>query len=183
MPKITEEKAYNGALDRIDRLGLGKLLEETRKIITNFNLRVKEERDSNDGAAVRKMLDAKFEQAGGWTKKQTGDIDWCKCLVVNGTQVCIGVEIQFSARSDLVVMDIIHLRKALTKGVIDVGILIVPNDNLSVFLTDRGPSMSDAKRHVSEARVEDFPLLLIALEHDGPGPPLAKQKKKSHRDT
>jgi len=181
MPKIVEELAYNGAIERIDRLGLPKLVDELRKIITGFELRVQEERDANGGAAVRKMLDARFAEAGGWTKNQTGGIDWQKCLVVNGTRVCMGVEVQFSARSDLLVMDIIHLRKGITKGEIDVGILVVPTDRLSVFLTDRGPAISDAKKHVSEARAEDLPLLLMAVEHDGPGPALAKQEKKSRK--
>jgi Restriction endonuclease BglII len=106
-------------------------------------------------------------------------IDWRKCLVINGIRVCVGVEIQFSARSDLVVIDIIHLRQALTAGEIDVGILVLPTDRLSIYLTDRGPSIATAKRHVLAARAEDLPLLLIALEHDGPSPPLAKQGKRA----
>jgi hypothetical protein len=41
--------------------------------------------------------------------------------------------------------------------------------------------MADAKRHVREARADDLPLLLIAVEHDGPGPALAKQAKRNTR--
>ncbi len=137
-----------------------------------------EARDANGGAAVRKLIDKRFEAVGGWTKKQTGDVDWSKCLTVNGTRVCVGVEIQFSARSDLVVIDVIHLRKALTEGKIDIAVLVVPSDRLGVFLTDRGPKMADARRHIREARADDLPMLVIALEHDGPGPPLAKQPKR-----
>ena len=111
-------------------------------------------------------------------RSQTGFVDWTKCKTINGTRVCIGVEVQFSARSDLLAIDIHHLRRALNAGEIDVGILVVPDDTLAVFLTDRGPKMSDAKRHVEEARAQDLPLVLIALRHDGPGPPLAKQAKK-----
>jgi hypothetical protein len=91
------------------------------------------------------------------------------------------VEIQFSARSDLVVIDLIHLRKAIVQGKIDIGVLVVPSDRLGGFLTDRGPKMADAKRHVVEARVEDLPLVLISLEHDGSGPALAKQLKRPMR--
>ena len=69
-------------------------------------------------------------------------------------------------------------REAITDGKIDVAVLVVPSDRLGVFLTDRGPKMADAKRHVREARADDLPLLLIALEHDGPGPALAKQAKR-----
>jgi hypothetical protein len=178
MPKIVEEKQYNGAEERVKRLGLEPLLNEVRLVVTAFALRVKEERDANGGAAVRKLIDARFEGAKGWLKKQTGDVDWTKCQIVNGTGVCIGVEVQFSARSDLIVIDLIHLRKAVVNGHIDVGVLVVPSDRLAVFMTDRGPKMADAKRHVLESKSEDLPLILIAIEHDGPGPPLAKQFKK-----
>jgi hypothetical protein len=179
VPRIVEEQPYNGVLERAERLGLVRLLDELRGILQGFELRVKEQRDANGGAAVRRLIDERFQRAKGWTKKQTGDVDWTKCLIVNGVQVCLGVEIQFSARSDLVVIDLIHLRKALTEGKIDVAVLVVPSDRLGVFLTDRGPKMADAKRHVRAARADDLPLLLIALEHDGPGPALAKQLKRS----
>ena len=178
MPRIVEEKSCNGAQERVNRLGLGALVAEVRTIITGFDLRVQESRDANGGAAVRRMIDARFKKAKGWTKSQTGDVDWRKCLKINGVRVCLGVEIQFSARSDLLVMDIIHLRKVIVAGTIDVGILVVPSDRLSVFLTDRGPSMADAQRHVKEARAEDLPLILMSVEHDGAGPALAKQKKR-----
>ena len=135
VPKIFEEKFYNGAQDRLNRLGLNPLMDEIRGIVTGFPLLVKEATDANGGAAVRKLLDQRFDIPTGWTKKQTGDVDWSKCLSLDGARVCIGVEIQFSARSDLVI----------------------------------------------EAKVEDLPLVLISLEHDGPGPPLAKQMKRRMR--
>ena len=84
-----------------------------------------------------------------------------------------------SARSDMLVMDIHHLRTAMSKGLIDVGILIVPSDDLGIFLTDRGPCLSDARRHVHVARADDMPFLLIGIRHDGAGPALPKQKKRS----
>lgn len=98
---------------------------------------------------------------------------------VNGTRVCVGVEVQFSARSDLLVMDICHLRDAISiHAMIDVGVIVVPDDTLADYLTDRIPRFSDAVRHVRAARAEDFPLLLFGLRHDGPGEALAKQTKR-----
>ncbi|MGC2110025.1 MAG: hypothetical protein WA655_10950, partial [Candidatus Korobacteraceae bacterium] len=94
------------------------------------------------------------------------------------TKVCVGVEVQVSARSDLLVVDMIHLTAAFRDGRLDAGILIVPSDKLSRFLTDRGPCISDAKKHAKVARLEDSPLILLAIEHDGPGPLLAKQAKR-----
>jgi hypothetical protein len=178
MPKIVEQKQYDGAEARIDRLGLTPLIEELRSILTGFTLLVKEETDANGGAAVRKLVDEEFKRRRGWEGKKTGGIDWIKCRLINGTRVCIGVEIQFSARSDLLVVDIIHLRRALREGSIDVGVLVVPSDRLGKFLTDRGPKMADGKRHVEEAHAQDLPLVLIAIEHDGPGEALAKQAKR-----
>lgn len=89
----------------------------------------------------------------------------------------MGVEVQVSARGDLLAVDILHLRKAIVLGLIDIGVIIVPSDELSVFLTDRGPCLSDAKKHVDAAGADDQPLLLVAFRHDGTGPALAKQKK------
>jgi hypothetical protein len=86
--------------------------------LTSFTLLIKEERNSNVGSAVRKMIDGQFRRAGGWGKKQTGAVDWTKCLVINECTVCVGVEVQFSARSDLVVVDLIQLRKSIFEGTI-----------------------------------------------------------------
>jgi hypothetical protein len=97
LPHIHEEQPYNGALERINRLGLTPLLDELRHILTGFTLRVYEEKDANGGAAVRRMIDARFREAEGWRGKTSGGIDWRKCLVLNGASVCVGVEIQFSA--------------------------------------------------------------------------------------
>lgn len=88
------------------------------------------------------------------------------------------VEVQVSARSDLLVVDMIHLTAAFRDGRLDVGVLIVPSDKLSRFLTDRGPCISDAKKHARVARLEDSPLILFAIEHDGAGPALNKQPKR-----
>lgn len=181
MPKIVEEIHYDGARERVERLGLTPLIDEIRQIVTGFQLLVQEQQDTNGGAAVRKLLDARFEQSGGWTKKVSGDIDWTKCKVVNGTKVCVGVEVQVSARSDLLVVDMIHLTAAFREGRLDAGIVIVPSDKLSRFLTDRGPCISDAKKHAKAARLEDSPLILLAIEHDGPGPSLAKQPKRASK--
>lgn len=181
MPRISEETPYNGAYERIERLGLSPILDELRKILKGFRLLVKEEKDANGGKAVRELIDQQFESFGGWTKGGSGEIDWLKCRMANGTKVCLGVEVQFSARSDLMVMDVIHLRKAISQGKIDVGAIVAPSDKLAVFLTDRGPSISVARTHVREARAEDLPLILISLEHDGAGPALAKQAKRSRK--
>lgn len=181
MPRIAARTFYNGTQERVQRLGLQPLWDELERILTDFELRVAEERDANGGAAVRALLDPRFQTVGEWENRSTGGVDWIKCLVVNGTRVCLGVEIQFSARSDLLIVDVAHLREELTTGSIDVGIVVVPSDTLAVFLTDRVARYSDAVRAVERARASDLPLAIIALEHDGPGAPLTKRRTRQGR--
>jgi hypothetical protein len=177
MPTL-QEVSYDGFYEKTKRLGLEPLVNEVRDLLGAFRLTVLERKDSNGGAAFRELLDARFLAANGWTKIQSGGVDWTKCHRANGTQVCVGVEIQVSARSDMLVMDVHHLRLALIRGEIDIAILAVPSDTLGPFLTDRAPSLSDAKRHVDMARAMDLPLLLIGLTHDGPGQALLKRQKR-----
>ena len=94
MPKITHEVLYGGAAEKIVRLGLTSLYDELKQILQGFQLLVREEKDANGGAAVRIMIDAEFEarRKTGWTKQQTGAVDWTECRIINGTSLCIGVE-------------------------------------------------------------------------------------------
>jgi len=134
MPKIAEIVFYDGAEEKVRRLGLNGLFEEIKEAVTAFRLIVKPECDANSGGVLRKMIDAQFRAIAGWTRKTAGDIDWRKCKIVNGTQVCIGVEVQVSARSDLVFRDVVHFRNQMAKGLIDVGVEILPSDCLVVLL-------------------------------------------------
>jgi hypothetical protein len=178
MPRIVNRQSYGGADARIQRLGLTPLWAELEAVLTGFQLVILERKDSNGGAAVRKLIDEEFTKAGGWTKKQTGDVDWTKCLTIDQWfSVCLGVEIQVSARSDLLIVDVDHLRQQIISGAIDVGVLVTPSDRLAVFLTDRAAHYSAATRAVERARAQDLPILVIALEHDGAGAALAKQPK------
>lgn len=177
MPRIVNRESYGGAEVKIQRLGASPLWDELERILTGFRLLVCEKKDSNSGKEVRKLIDAEFAKTAGWTKKQTGGIDWTKCLTINGTRVCFGVEIQMSLRSDMLIIDVDHLRLGIIAGEIDVGILVTNSDRLAVFMTDRAAHFSAATRTVERARATDLPLLLIGLEHDGAGGALAKQRK------
>ena len=178
MPKVIQGKSFDGAEERARRLGLAPLLAELKGILTDFELLVEERKDSNGGAAIRYMVDERFRRSQGWVNKSSGGVDWTKCHTVNGTNVCIGVEIQLSARSDLLIVDVAHLRDDITAGQIDVGVIVVPSDRLAVYLTDRVARFADAVRAVERARAEDLPLIIWGIEHDAPGPPLAKQKTR-----
>ena len=181
MPEITEERYYNGAQSRVERLGLQPLWDEITKAVSGFDLRVREERNANGAAALREMIDLRINELGGWESRQTGGVDWTKCLIVNGTEVCMGVEIQMSGRSDLLVVDVAHLREEITAGNIDVGAIVVPSDGLGYYLTDRAPRFSDAIVAVERARAEDMPLAILAIHHDGPGDALPKKRTRQGR--
>lgn len=64
MPKIIEEYYYNGAKERIARLGLAPILEDLGTILTKFSLQVEEKRDANGGAAVRRLILIAIEHDG-----------------------------------------------------------------------------------------------------------------------
>lgn len=102
------------------------------------------------------------------------------CHTVNGTRVCLGVEIQFSvpAASDLIFVDLQYLCDEIIAGQIDVGVIVVPSDKLAYFLTDRVARYTDAVKAVERARATDLPLAVLALEHDGPGPALKKRQTR-----
>lgn len=180
--KITKIKFYNGSRDKVCRLGLSALFLELQQILLETDIRLFETKDANGAAVIRKELDDGFGAAGEWKKQTTGGIDWIKRIRYNNSIISrIGVEIQVSARSDLLIRDVVHLRNSLQAGEIDVGIIVVPDDRLQVFLPDRTPSFKDAVRYIEEEFKEamTFPIVVIAIEHDGPGKPLGKQKRKS----
>jgi hypothetical protein len=180
--KITAIRYYDGARDKVSRLGLSGLFLELQSALLDTELLVRESRDGNSGAAVRERIDDALNLLGGWQKKVAGGIDWVKKIRYNDTVIArLGVEIQVSARSDLMVRDIVHFRNSLQEGEIDVGVLVVPSDRLESFLPDRAPSLRDAIRYIEVEFKEaaTFPIIVIAIEHDGTGEALPKRKRKS----
>jgi hypothetical protein len=131
---------------------------------------------------LRQMIDGELEARGGWEKTVAGGVDWTKKLRFNQTiLVRLGVELQVSARSDLLIRDIVHLRNSIDEGQIDVGVVVVPDDRLQVFLPDRSPAFKDAVKYIEEEFKEamNYPLIVMAVEHDGPGAALRKQPRKA----
>ena len=180
--KITQIKYYGGARDKIARLGLAHLFLEVQQIILDTRLFLLEVKDANSGAVVREALDTGFVKASGWQPRKTGGVDWTKRIRYNESIVArMGVEVQVSARSDLVVRDLVHLRNKLQEAEIDIGVIIIPDDRMEVFLPDRYPKLTDAIRYIEQEFKEAMltPLVLIAIEHDGPGQVLKKRTRKS----
>lgn len=179
--KIVEIKYYDGAREKITRLGLAGLFLEVQEIILHTKILLLEKKDANGGAELRKLLDATFESFGEWEKTVSGGIDWKKRVRYNRTFIAqIGVEVQVSARSDLLIRDVVHLRNSIQEGEIEVGVIVVPSERLQTFLPDRTPSIRDAKKYIEDEFKEamNFPIVLIGIEHDGPGEALKKQPRK-----
>lgn len=168
MPVITERRSFNGFDVKVERLGLTGLIGEVEKAITSFELLVHEEKYANGTKWIRQKIDEGFDACGGWTKATVGGVDWTKA---DGSGT-VGVEVQVSGRSDLLAVDVLHLRGAMTGGSVDVGVIVVPDDALSRFLTDRTPNMRTALRHIDD----DMAVQVLAFKHDGPGPALPKMR-------
>jgi len=126
------------------------------------------------------MIDDRFDKAGGWVQKKTGGVDWIKRQAINGRPrfICVGVEVQVSGRSDMVAVDLLHLRSQLLQGEIDLAVLVVPSDRLGTFITDRVATLSQARRHIAAGHYEEMPFVMMAIEHDGPGDSLKKKLYK-----
>ena len=172
MPIISETRDYNGFALKVDRLGLTELVAEASSTLSHFQLLVEERQHANGTKGIRKNIDHGFAKIGGWKKIASGGIDWTKASERGGT---LGVEVQVSGRSDMLAVDIMHLKEKLVAGTIDAGIIIVPDDKLSNFLTDRTPNFATAVKHV-EDRAFDLPIRVLAFLHDGPGPALPKMR-------
>jgi len=126
------------------------------------------------------LIDEKFGQYEDWVQSKSGDIDWVKRFRYNQTIVSrIGVEIQVSGRSDLLARDIVHIRNNLQDSHIDIGVIVVPADQFEYFLTDRVANFSYAVRYVEKElrEAQSYPIILLAIEHDGfSDEPLPKKK-------
>lgn len=179
MPTLSETKDYNGFVVKAKRLQLDGLIAEATDAVTGFRLLVEEAKYANGTQGIRKTIDERFASLEGWTILKSGGIDWTK---VGPTGATIGVEVQVSGRSDMLAVDILHLSESLQKGMIDIGIIIVPDDKLSRYLTDRTPNMATAIKHV-ENRAADLPIRVLAFRHDGVGPALPKIRTNLGRDS
>ena len=170
MPTISDTKDYNGFAAKIARLGLDGLVAEATSTVTGFSLLVEERKHANGTQGLRQTIDDSFTRLKGWKCVKIGGVDWTKAVKKGAT---LGVEVQVSGRSDMLAVDVLHLSERLRDGTIDAGIIIVPDDVLSRFLTDRTPNLSTAIKHV-ESRARDLPIRILAFLHDGAGYALPK---------
>jgi len=172
-------KFYDGSKERICRLGLSEIFLEVQQIIFETKINLLEQKEANGAAFIREKLDESFKSKKEWQFSKTGDIDWIKKMRYNCTVLArLGVEIQVSSRSDQLTRDLVHLRNNLREGKIDTGVVIVPSDKMQYFLTDRTPSLRDAERIFEDEfkEAKEYPIIVIAIEHDGIGDALPKKR-------
>jgi hypothetical protein len=148
------------------------LVAEVVSVLTGFSLLVEERKQANGTRGLRKLIDSRFAKLNGWTKITSGGVDWTKS---NDRMASVGVEVQVSGRSDMLAVDVLHLSEQIENGEMDVGLIVVPDDTLSRFLTDRTPNYATAIKHI-QGRAADKPLRLLAFRHDGRGPALGKMR-------
>ena len=152
------------------RLGLSHIFLELLEIMISTDIRVLDKKQANGAGRVRELIDERFGNYQDWVQSKSGNVDWIKRLRYNQTIVSrMGVEIQVSGRSDLLARDIVHIRNNLQDSHIDVGAIVVPSDEFEYFLTDRVANFSYAVRYVEEElrEAKDYPIVLLAVEHDG----------------
>ena len=177
---MTTIRFYGGAREKVCRLGLADLFFELMQIIFETRIEIVEKREVNGAAVVREALDRGFAAGKDWVKITSGGIDWVKRIRYNQTFLArLGVEIQVSSRSDLLIRDIVHLRNSLQESHIDAGVIVVPSERFQTFLPSRTPSFRDAMRYIEQEFKEamTFPIIIMAVEHDDIGlVPLPKKK-------
>lgn len=152
------------------RLGLAHIFLELLDILTTTEVRVLDKKQANGAGAVRERIDAAFGKRVDWVQAKSGDIDWVKRFRYNNTIISrMGVEVQVSGRSDLLARDIVHIRNSLQDSHIDVGAIVVPSDDFEYRLTDRVANFTYAQRYIEEElrEAQAYPIVLIAVEHDG----------------
>jgi len=168
--KISKIRFYGGAREKVCRLGLAHIFLKLQEILLSTEVHILNKKQANGAGRVRELIDARFGEYQDWVQSKSGDIDWIKRLRFNQTIVSrLGVEIQVPGRSDLLARDIIHIRNNLQDSHIDAGVIVILSDEFEYFLTDRVANYSYAVRYVEEELKEarSYPIILIAVEHDG----------------
>jgi hypothetical protein len=63
--------------------------------------------------------------------------------------------------------DVSHLRESLSDAKIDAGVIVVPDDALAIYLTDRAPSLREALDTIKDVRADQVPIRLLPIGLDG----------------
>ena len=168
---ISEEPIQYGKARRaIERLGLNPLLAQLLESIKKCKVLIRKEKEGNGAGEIADKLVGTLRKLKGWREGKTseGEPDFIACIEHNAAQVCLGVEIQISARSVQVYQDVVHLRTAIRDRKIDVGVIVINSDEFAYYLPSRVANLREAQRYIEETiDPRDLPLLVIPIKHDG----------------
>jgi hypothetical protein len=172
--RITQQLAYDGLERRIQRLHLVPVVEEVRQLLKNLRVVLDEWPNSNSDGMLRELITSEFRKGVGWFKQAGRRADWWKSVKIGDARACIGATIRVSGRSDLIVADLHRLCCVIRAGRVDAGVVIVPSDRLASFLRGGRPKLSETLTAIEYSDSHGIPLLVVAVEHDGTGPPLRR---------
>lgn len=176
--KISKLKFFGYGRQKIARLGLTDLFLNVQEIVLETRVTLIESVRANRAGRIKKEINASFFSRKDWVQTKAGAIHRGRRLFDNrNCRPILGVQIQVSARSDLLIRDVVHLRNSLQKAEIDVGVIVVPDDRMQKFLPARTPSFSDAVRYIEVEFKEamTFPIVVMGIEHDSPGKAIPKK--------
>lgn len=166
--KISQTKFYAGSRDKLCRLGLAQPFIELQQMIFDTKIQLLRKRQAASTDQISEL--GERLTPGSWRRNDSSRNSWIGQFRYNEEFLArLGVEIQVSSRSDLLIRDIVHLRNSLQEGIIDIGVIVVPTDEMQIFLPDRTPSYRDAIRYIEKEFKEatTFPIIIIGIEHDG----------------
>ena len=175
-------KMFDGTARKVDRLELRGVLDELRRLVGRCGPLNRGITCADPGKMIRESVQAGLLTAG-WGKDRVGRGYWKKSLAIDAVEVSVGTRVQLNGRNGLNVRDamtveVVGLAHKIASGAIDVGALVVAGDRLAMRLGRRVPSFSDTIEAVERCGMTDLPLIILALEHDGPGPPLPKRRTR-----
>ena len=177
--RITQMRFYDGARERICRLGLAGAMIELEEALLRTEIRLDEPVRIG---SLYSLIDGALARCDGWEKSMAHGVDRIKMFQYGNVSLArLGVQLKMPSFSNMSMADIIHLRRGIIEGLIDVGVVVVPDDRLQIFLPDRTPAFKDAVRYIEDEFKEamNYPFIVMALEHDGPGEALPKQARRA----
>jgi hypothetical protein len=174
MPKITLEKA-TAAFDRkCRRLGLEPLVSRVRSALVCFPIALCERSDSNDTGALWDMIRICCVEDGAHIEQSIPGFDWAVNHTVGNATLCLGVKFGLAPLGEMFSTDILAMKRAVTRGATDAGLVLLPDVALQRFLTGRTPTVPEALKHIALWEADDFPIGFFGLRHDVPGGRLEK---------
>jgi hypothetical protein len=168
----TRIRYFDGAEAKLHRLQLGPLLAEVEKRIQSSVVLLAESDRANHATELQDQLGALF----AIDKARGGK--WSNCRRIGEAALRMEFRMRISSRREILYKDVLHLRRRLECGAIDLGVIVIPSDKLQRFLSGRTPSSSYAEKVIREMDTDRYPIILIELEHDGLGPTLANRSLK-----